>query len=253
MDAMQVYVINLDRDRDRLTHMQRQLRTVPFTRVAAIDGTENPHATQRLTQFELACLASHRVAWRQFLAGPEPFACFLEDDIHISPGFATIVEDPSWIPADAHSVKLDTYLQPVKLGERRRISDGRQIARLYTRHESSAAYLLSRAGAGRYLDLTADPALPADYALFPKNARKLGLHIYQLVPAVAIQDHLRPAQEGGKVFATAMGGGAPTHRRGRLGKVLHEGARLVGQAAGLKEAIYLRAFLKPDTTTVEVG
>ncbi len=141
----------------------------------------------------------------------------------------------------------------MKLGERRRIFDDRQVARLYTRHESSAAYLLSRAGAERYLDLTADPKLPADYALFPKNARKLGLTIYQLVPAVAIQDHLRPSQQGGKVFATAMGGGGPTHRRTGLGKVLHEGARLIGQVAELKEAIYLRTFLKPDTTTVEVG
>ncbi len=234
--------------------MQRQLRAVAFIRVPAIDGTKTPEATKRLTRFELACLASHRAAWRQFLDGPEPCACFLEDDIHISPGFAGIVQDPSWVPTDAHSVKLDTYLQTVKLGERRTILDGRQIARLYTRHESSAAYLLSRAGAERYLELTADPTLPADYALFPKNARKLGLRIYQLVPAVAIQDHLRPAEQGGQVFATAMGGGGqPTRRRSPLGKVLHEGARLGEQAAELKEAIYLRTFLRPDTTTVGMG
>jgi glycosyl transferase family 25 len=250
---MQVYVINLDRDRDRLSHMQRQLHNVPFARVAAIDGTKSPKAAEGLTRFELACLSSHRVAWRQFLEGPEPCACFLEDDIHIWPGFASIVDDESWVPTDAHSVKLDTYLQMVKLGERRRIFDGREIARLYTRHESSAAYLLSRAGAQRYLELTADPTLPTDYALFPKNARKLGLHIYQLVPAIAIQDHLRPAEQGGKVFATAMGGGAPTRRRSGAAKVLHEAARLIGQVAELKEAIYLRTFLKPDTTTVSVG
>ncbi len=250
---MQVYVINLDRDRDRLTHMQRQLRNVRFSRVAAVDGTMSPQEAEGLTRFELACLSSHRVAWRQFLDSPEPCACFLEDDIHISPGFAAIVEDTSWVPTDAHSVKLDTYLQTVKLGERRKIFDGREVARLYTRHESSAAYLLSRAGAERYLELTADPTLPADYALFPKNARRLGLLIYQLVPAIAIQDHLRPAERGGKVFATAMGGGAPTRRRSGASKVLHESARLLGQVAELKEAIYLRTFLKPDTTTVDVG
>ncbi len=252
---MQVYVINLDRDWDRLTHIQWQLRAVPFTRVPAVDGTKNPEATKGLTRFELACLSSHRVAWRQFLSGSEACACFLEDDIHISPGFAAIVEDPSWVPTDAHSVKLDTYLQTVKLGERRTIFDGRQVARLYSRHESSAAYLLSRAGALRYLELTADPTLPADYALFPKNARKLGLRIYQLVPAVAIQDHLRPAEQGGRTFATAMSGGgaAPTRRRSPLGKILHEGARLVGQIAELKEAIYLKTFLRPETTTVGIG
>lgn len=252
---MHVYVVNLDRDRDRLIHMQRQLRAISFTRIPAIDGTKYPEATKRLTRFELACLASHRVAWRQFLGGSETCACFLEDDIHVSPGFAAIVEDPSWVPPDAHSVKLDTYLQTVKLGERRTILGDREVARLYSRHESSAAYLLSRDGAERYLQLTADPMLPADYALFPKNARKLGLRIYQLVPAVAIQDHLRPTGLGGQLFPTAMGGGgaAPTRRRSTLGKVLHEGVRLVGQIAELKEAIYLRTFLKPDTTTVKIG
>jgi glycosyl transferase family 25 len=251
---MQVYVINLDRDRDRLTHMQRQLRALPFTRVPAVDGTKASEKTKTLTRFELACLASHRVAWRQFLGGSDACACFLEDDIHISPGFAAIVGDPSWVPTDAHSVKLDTYLQTVKLGERRTICDGREVARLYSRHESSAAYLLSRAGAERYLELKADPKLPADYALFPKNARKLGLRIYQLVPAVAIQDHLRPAELGGQTFATAMGGGAaPMRRRSPFGKALHEGARLAGQISEVKEAIYLRAFVKPDTTTVGVG
>ena len=43
---MQVYVINLDRDRDRLTHMQRQLRAVSFIRVPAIDGTKNSAGDQ---------------------------------------------------------------------------------------------------------------------------------------------------------------------------------------------------------------
>ena len=95
-------------------------------------------------------------------------------------------------------MKLDTYLQKVKLGERRAAIGARQVARLYTRHESSAAYVLSRAGAERYLALTASPTLPADYALFPKTARRLGLRIYQLTPAVAIQDHLRTAAEGGR-------------------------------------------------------
>ena len=101
-------------------------------------------------------------------------------------------------------MKLDTYLQKVKLGDPRPAPGGRQIARLFTRHESSAAYLLTRAGARRYLELTADLSLPADYALFPKNPRRLGLRIYQLTPAIAIQDHLNSLEVGGQRFATAM-------------------------------------------------
>lgn len=252
---MHVYLINLDRDRDRLAHMREQLSDVPFTRAPAVDGTRNPETTKGLTRFELACIASHRNAWAQFLGTPDRHACFLEDDLHIWPGFKALVDDDAWIPPDAHSVKIDTYLQKVKLGERGAALGGRQVARLYTRHESSAAYMLSRAGAERYLALTARPTLPADYALFPKNARRLGLHIYQLTPAVAIQDHLRPAAEGGRTIPTAMNAGAPAsaRRSSPLVKLGREVARLAGQAADAKEAIYLKTFVKPETTTVPVG
>ena len=187
---MKVYVINLDRHPDRLAHMRRQLGDVDFVRVVAVDGTQSPETTTGLTRFELSCLESHRRAWRLFLSGPDAHACFLEDDVHLRPDFASLVHEEAWIPIDAHSVKFDTYLQRVKLGERRTAYGDRQVAPLYTRHESSAAYVLSRAGAERYLELTQRPTLPADYSLFPKKPRRFGLRIYQLAPAVAIQDHL---------------------------------------------------------------
>ena len=252
---MKVYVINLDRHPDRLAHMREQLGDIGFERVDAVDGTKNPETTKGLTRFELACIESHRNAWRLFLSGSDAHACFLEDDIHLWPDFATLVQLEAWIPSDAHSVKLDTYLQKVKLGERRTVFGDRQVARLYTRHESSAAYALSRGGAERYLELTARPNLPADYSLFPKNPRRLGLRIYQLTPAVAIQDHLLRSEDGGQPFATAMSGvgSARVRRLPALGRLWREGARLVGQAAEAREAIYLRAFLKPETTTIGVG
>jgi len=251
---MKVYVINLDRHSDRLAHMRRQLGDIAFARVAAVDGSTCPETTKGLTRFELACLKSHRNAWRLFLSGSDAFACFLEDDVHLWPDFATLVQSEAWIPAEAHSVKLDTYLQKVKLGERRTAFGDRQVARLYTRHESAAAYALSRAGAKRYLELTARQSLPADYSLFPKSPRRLGLRIYQLAPAVAIQDHLLRKEDGGQTFATTMsGGGSQARRLATLGKLWREGARLVGQAAEAKEAIYLRAFVRAETTTVEVG
>jgi glycosyl transferase family 25 len=252
---MKVYVINLDRDRERLEHMREQLRGLSFVRLPAVDGTRGSETNGGLTRFELACLFSHRNAWQLFLGTSDRYACFLEDDLHIRPGFQTLVNDDDWVPIDAHSVKIDTYLQKVRLGERRTIVDGRQVARLYSRHESSAAYLLSRPGAERYLELTTRPTLPADYALFPKNARRLGLRIYQLTPAVAIQDHLLPSTEGGRTFATAMtvAESGKAMRRPALVKLLREAGRLAEQLAEAREAMYLKAFLKPETTTVPVG
>ncbi len=173
---MKTYVINLDRHPERLAHMRDQLSDVGFERIAAVDGRKNPETTSGLTRFELACLESHRNAWRLFLTRRDAHACFLEDDVHLFwPDFGALVGVADWIPPDAHSVKLDTYLQEVKLGDTRTVFGARAMARLYSRHESSAAYILSREGAERYLELTAYPTLPADYSLFPRSPRRIGL------------------------------------------------------------------------------
>jgi glycosyl transferase, family 25 len=253
---MKVYLINLDRHPDRLAHMRNQLNGVAFERLSAVDGSNQPTTTKGLTRFELACLESHKIAWRQFLRGPDAHACFLEDDLHIWPGFAALIGGEEWIPADAHSIKLDTYLQTVELGDKRDAIGGRQIARLHSRHQSSAAYILTREGAARYLELTASASAPADYSLFPTHPGRVGLRIYQLVPAIAIQDHLLLPGQGGQAFATAMAGAdgsAEARRASRLRKLGREIGRLAGQAAGLIEWTYQKAILRLETTTVGVG
>ncbi len=253
---MKIYLINLDRHPDRLAHMRNQLNGVAFERLAAVDGSNEPPTTKGLTRFELACLESHRAAWRRLLASPDAHACFLEDDLHIWPNFAALTGAETWIPADAHSVKLDTYLQAVALGDKRAAIGGRLIARLYSRHQSSAAYILTREGAARYLELTASASAPADYSLFPNHPRRVGLHIYQLIPAIAIQDHLLLPGQGGRTFATAMAGpdgGAASRRASRLDKLRREAGRLAGQAGGLIEWTYQKVILRVETTTISVG
>jgi GR25 family glycosyltransferase involved in LPS biosynthesis len=247
---MKIHLINLDRHPERLAHMRKQLDGVAFERISAIDGSTRPATTQGLTRYELACLESHRTAWRKFLASPDSLACFLEDDLHIQPGFAALLSEARWPPKDAHSVKLDTYFQKVRLGERLSASGGREIARLYSRHESAAAYILSRDGATRYLELTESASQPADYAVFPNSPRRLGLNIYQLVPAIAIQDHLL---KDGKRFATAMtktDGTAAAARSSVVGKLGRESARLASHFSSLSEWAYQKAFLRIETTTV---
>jgi len=251
---MNVYLINLDRNPDRLAHMRDQLSGIAFERLPAVEGLNEPPTAKGLTRFELACLESHRTAWRRFLSTPSAHACFLEDDLHLWPGFGDLVGAEEWAPADAHSIKLDTYLQPVELGGKRATIGGRELARLHSRHQSSAAYILSRDGAARYLELTASASAPADYALFPIHPGRAGLRIYQLIPAVAIQDHLLRADEGGQSFATAMSGGdAGAPRPSTLKKVGRESIRLAGQGAGLVGWTYRKAVLGLETTTIGVG
>jgi glycosyl transferase family 25 len=170
--------------------MEHALAGLDHERVAAIDGRLRPPTEKGLTRFEIACLESHREAWKRFLATPDAFACFLEDDVHFSPDFGAFLAQDGWIPADSHAVKLDSYFNPVMLGAPAPTALGRQLALLYTRHESCAAYILSRRGAQIFLRLTEKPELPVDYIVFPEDPVGQKLRLYQLSPAVAIQDSL---------------------------------------------------------------
>jgi glycosyl transferase family 25 len=251
---MQIYLINLDCHADRLAHMRAQLKDLAFQRVPAVDGSKRPPTTKGLTRFELACLESHKTAWRRFLDGSESCACFLEDDLHIWPGFAGLIETGVWVPQNAHCVKLDTYFQRVELGERQAAIDDRQIARLYNRHKSSAAYILTRAGATRYLESAFRTAAPADYLLFPKNPRLVGLRIYQLTPAIAIQDHLLPPVEQ-RQLQTAIADRDRMAARGgpsRFETLRLELGRLPEHFSGLVELAYQKTFLRVETATVGV-
>jgi hypothetical protein len=82
------------------------------------------------------------------------------------------------------------------------------------------------------------------------------LHIYQLCPAIAIQDHLLEPNQGRQAFTTAMAandGIATPPRSSTLEKLGRESVRLAAQAAGLMEWSYQKAFLRVETTTVGVG
>jgi GR25 family glycosyltransferase involved in LPS biosynthesis len=82
----------------------------------------------------------------------------------------------------------------------------RQLALLFTRHESCAAYVLSRRGATFFLEATEAPVLPVDYIVFPEDPAKAGLKLYQLSPAAAIQDSLYLIHyDRGRNFASGIG------------------------------------------------
>src|ERR1700722_2558778 len=143
---MKIYLINLDRHPERLAHMRKQLSGVPFERISAVDGSKDPPTTKGLSRFELACLESHKLAWRQFLNCPEGCACFLEDDLHIWPGLAGLTGNASWVPPGAHSVKLDTYLQKVEVGEKRVATGGREITGVPFHPQKRARFIHHRGG-----------------------------------------------------------------------------------------------------------
>ena len=87
-------------------------------------------------------------------------------------------------------VKLDTYFQTGRLGERRAASgEPRDRAALFAPPKQRGLHPQPRRrGALPRSDRRA--AAARRLCGFPEHPRRLGLNIYQLVPAIAIQDHL---------------------------------------------------------------
>jgi GR25 family glycosyltransferase involved in LPS biosynthesis len=244
---MKIYFINLDRHPERRIHMEKHLAGLDAERIAAIDARDWPETDTGLRRFERACLQSHRAAWLRFLASADRFACFLEDDVHLSNDFASFVQVDAWIPPDADAAKLDTYFNEVMLDSAATPIHDRRLALLHSRHESCAGYILSRKGAEFFLKATENPLLPVDYIVFPEDPLRQGLKLYQLAPAVVIQDSLYLSHYGqGENFQTSVQ--APRARRTLAHKAQREVLRLYKQVFKARNYLYRRLILglKPE-------
>ncbi len=173
-------VINLDRDTDRLAHMERQLNKAGFAfeRFPAIKGAELPESLRAyfpdsgfkadrtpLSLGEIGCYASHLAICRRVVDGSllAP-VCVLEDDVELPPDFdhllTTILER---LPAVWDIVRLsnDTKRSVMPLDTLR----GQfQLVRYTNVPGSTGASLLSRSGAEKFLKQAAR-SLPVDQDL----------------------------------------------------------------------------------------
>jgi glycosyl transferase family 25 len=194
-----VYVINLLRSPERRAWMEAELARagVEGIFVRAVDGRRFDQRCARdarpaLSKAEAALILSHRKAWRTFLASGADHAVVLEDDVHLGRDFqATLGLDWSRWRFDA--VKLETLLHKAWRSRRGESAGTRRLHRLGAEHLGAAAYLLSRAGARKMLAATRPLAEQVDQTLFGRRAIwEAELEALQLVPAIAVQDTVRP-------------------------------------------------------------
>ncbi|MFZ2103341.1 MAG: glycosyltransferase family 25 protein [Oricola sp.] len=212
---MDILVINLDSQPDRLEHFAGQMAAfgLAYTRIVAADGrTLSPDTIARgrafdpefypLNQGEIACFLSHRAAWKHFLdTSQHGHCCVFEDDIHFSADAKPFLESGAWFPAIADIVKLETVRQPTRLeDEVAAVFAGRSIRRLHTVHTGTGAYALTRATARLLLDNTERFADAVDQVMFNPALRSKAaggryaalssLSVFQVEDAVAIQDSI---------------------------------------------------------------
>jgi glycosyl transferase family 25 len=199
---MRTFLINLARRPDRLAAMTAAAEALglDLSRLEALDARaagslpdlfDDRGPLGEIPSGDKACFLSHRAAWQAFLAGSEPYAAVLEDDVILTPSAGRFLKDARWIPPGLDVVKLEHYgpaAQSVLLSDFKNIGGKFRIARMHSRHTGAAAYILSRRAAEILL---AEPRfnLPVDHLLFNPNNSPLFARLapWQLLPAVARQ------------------------------------------------------------------
>jgi glycosyl transferase family 25 len=174
-----IYVINLDRDVERMASLARSLEALalPFERVSAVLGKQVPDweklvdaglysARNRLPiprPGEVGCYLSHLKAMETFLQTDAPWCVILEDDVEVKPEcvavLAALGEQDDW-----DLVKLFCFHSGLPVRKRALTTSHHLVVHL-TRTTSSAAYAVNRRAAETLLKSMRPISEQVDHAL----------------------------------------------------------------------------------------
>ncbi len=203
---MLIFLINLDRDRDRLKRMvgEAQRVGISFERFVAVDGSrleadlrdqffcgDVPHEAG-FTAGEIGCYASHLRIHRLLEAGTfGEAALILEDDVRLADDLVETIEAamaraPEWDIIRLSNATKSVVLPVAPLGR------GRELVRYWTVPNGTGAYLISRTGAIKFADAYAKRTLPIDEDL--RRPWRSGLNTYGVLPPPVEADVLDVSQ-----------------------------------------------------------
>lgn len=237
-----IYVLNLDRHKDRLENMSAQLDrlALPWVRVAAIDAALVPENTlgayvdavgpiPRMGAGARACTVGHFIMWKRFLETDAPVAFILEDDAKISNSF------PAFVEAAVHyagEVDILNFNRQDSRHEHKKlvVSNVNPLAnavfegkRLLGPHYGTAGYMITRRAAERLCNHVKRTNIPVDHLLFNPNVSGFNRssQIYQSFPAM-----VEPDVEKFQTSIQADVIPASTHWRKKLSRAYYETNRI---------------------------
>ena len=219
---MKCYFINLDQSLERRHFMEQQFNhlqalvpegSLEFIRISAVDAEKLDDETIKthydrnhysfnarvfpsvlsgagMSNGEIACFLSHRKCWERIIHSNDGYAAVFEDDIVFSDKTWPFLSSTSWIPADADVVKLEVLTRKIvtEISPARTVH-GNEVLRLYSSSLGTAAYIISRKAAQKFLQLSERFFVPVDHFMFSTLFPYFSEFIcYQVVPAVCIQD-----------------------------------------------------------------
>lgn len=171
-----IFVINLDRSKNRWLESQNQLNGCEVERVSAVDGAKleaellnacfdeglnRQRYHKVLTSGEIGCYLSHRKVWQKIVDKNLDFALVLEDDFITKTDVLSLLNDVSNIKQPWHYIKLAEY--PIK--RKAIFSEKIGSVNLVTYNQVPAktcAQIVSLAGAKRLLAMSEKFGRPVD-------------------------------------------------------------------------------------------
>ena len=174
-----IYVINLDRDAERMASIRANLGALglPFERLPAVMGKDVPD-WEKLVDLpaygwrnrldtpragEVGCYLSHLKAMETFLRTGAPWCVILEDDVEVLPAcdevLRSLAEKDDW-----DLVKLFNFHTGMPV-TKRPLSGGHRLVAHLTRTTSSAAYVVNRRAAETLLKSMRPISEQVDHAL----------------------------------------------------------------------------------------
>jgi glycosyl transferase family 25 len=203
LESMKIFVINLDKSTDRLSHMAVQLDSLGYAweRFPALGPAhiedmsrtlELPLLRGRCTAPEKGVALSHYSIWKKVLAEGIDHALVLEDDIHFCRDARILVESVKEKISRGFCydiIKLETFLAGIFVDRKGlKVSARTRLHRLRSNHTGAAAYIISRDGCRKMIDRYASADRAVDLVMFDGDLEELC--VFQLHPAPCIQDFL---------------------------------------------------------------
>jgi len=202
---MKAFVINLDRNPNRLAFMRGQLDGIglAFERFPAVSGKDLTEvelkavfapmrsliaSKKRLSSAEIGCALSHLGCYREIIRSKESFALILEDDVRLCDRFgAALSRAQGFLDANRPQVLLFSGYGV----------EGAESLPEEIRVERSIwcadAYIITQAAAELILKANHPVITVADS--FKRWHRRNGLELYRVLPSTAKQDDTKFASE----------------------------------------------------------
>ena len=199
------YVISLKKAHLRREHINEEFKksAVAFDFFDAVEPKMNQEIleslclnsaqVESLSASELACLLSHLCVWQKCIDDGLDYIGVFEDDVYLGDDAKSLLNDTSWFTGK-DIIKLEKFHKKVELSLRGEIinSTTRKLYELIGKNLGTAGYIMSNAGCNYAINYFKEmkEIECIDVVLFNQIKHPKSIKIYQLQPAVVIQDNI---------------------------------------------------------------